>query len=162
MNLDLEKNDGPQTRPAHETPPISPIHSLARNETQSPTPPTSPLIELINILSKNIDKTQDDDILRRLKTLAAQAETPPSNHSDSEAVALDNAAKLLRVLRGFAYPTDQISFKGFRLLNLFNILLYEHELMAFHIDIIANPESLLCAEKVCKMRGLLKEYSTLP
>jgi hypothetical protein len=158
MNLDLEKN----VSRAPETP--LPIPSLATNQTQNPAPPSSPVIELIDILSKKVDETQDDDILRRLKTLVAPrlGETPPSIHSDSETVALDNAAKLVRILRAFAYPTEQISFKGFTLLNIFSILLYEHELLAFHIDFTTNPESLLCPEKVSKMRNLLKEYSKSP
>jgi hypothetical protein len=166
MNFDLEKSHGPQANPGPATPfPLSP--SLAKNETQNPTAASpSPMIQLINILSKDFGDAQDDDILGRLKTLAVTGpqpgETPPSIHSDSEKADLDNAAKLLRVLRAFAYPPDQISFKGFRLLNLFSLLLYEHELLAFHVDFTAHPESLLCGEKVSKMRSLLKEYSTSP
>jgi hypothetical protein len=69
------------------------------------------------------------------------------------------AVKLLRVLKGYAYPPDQVSFKRFAWLNLINVLLYEDELMDLEAKMALNPSLILSKETTVDLRSLLEKYS---
>lgn len=69
------------------------------------------------------------------------------------------AVKLLRVLKGYAYPADEISFKRFAWLNLLNVLLYEDELMDLEAKMSLNPSLILSEDTTAELRRLLEKYS---
>ena len=69
------------------------------------------------------------------------------------------AVKLLRVLKSYAYPPNQISFKRFAWLNLINVLLYEDELIELEAKMALNPSLILSKDTTIELRSLLDKYS---
>ena len=72
-----------------------------------------------------------------------------------------NAVNMLRILRAFAFPEENISFRRFAFLNLLNVVTYENDLMALDVRLSRDPSLLLDKATVQSLRILIENYGTL-
>jgi len=88
------------------------------------------------------------------------------DYEDSKSISTNesfeqNAVKMLRIFRAFAYPEENISFRRFAFLNLLNVVTYENDLMALDVKLSRDPTLLLDTATVESLRTLIGNYGTV-
>ena len=106
-------------------------------------------INAIGVLTSIIDKLQSYGYYEGSKSVS-------TNESFEQ-----NAVKMLRIFRVFAYPEENISFRRFAFLNLLNVVTYENDLMALDVKLSRDPTLLLDRATVESLRTLIGNYGTV-
>lgn len=110
---------------------------------------------------------EDTELLKRLDELSndfaefyREREKTPLPDIPEECRRKLESVKLLRILKAYAYPAEEISFRRFSWLNVWNIMLYEDELMGLDVKYAMQTDLSFTTRETRNLRTLLKEYST--
>jgi len=118
----------------------------AVQQTQMSNEPMTKQVKSAQATNVSSDKTSADE---------------QSNRSEDSNLSIQSVT-LLRALKAYCYPSNEISFQRFTWLNILNIVMYEDELMALDVEYAKNPGLILCPLQRQKLRNLLSEYSMSP
>jgi len=97
----------------------------------------------------------------RLVGLCASAVDWYNDHNQDvpDNVPEEREIKLLKLLKGYVLPPENIAFRRFIQLNMTNLLLCEHEISILNDKYAANPGLLLEEQASGKLKTLLADYS---